>query len=87
MRFFKEMQQIAIELETKRGCCAIPPIGGADMPLTEEMREKLGKAHYRKIDLSDAVYIVNIGGYIGKTVLEELRYAQKQGKEIIYHES
>ena len=86
MRFFREMQEIAIELETKHGYCVITPIGDANTPLSEEEIRALGKAHYKKIDIADAVYIVNIGGYIGKTVSEELRYAQEHNKEIIYHE-
>lgn len=48
--------------------------------------ENLAKAHYKKIDISDAVYIVNIGGYIGESGSKELRYAQEHKKEIIFHE-
>ena len=87
MRFFNEMQEIASELETKYGYCAITPIGGTSTPLDKEAVENLAKAHYKKIDISDAVYIVNIGGYIGESVSKELRYAQKHKKEIIFHES
>lgn len=86
MRFFREMQEIAIELETKHGYCAITPIGDTNMMLSEETIENLAKAHYKKIDISDAVYIVNIGGYIGEAVSKELRYAQENNKEIVYHE-
>ena len=86
MRFFHEMQEIANELETKYGYCVITPVGGSN-PLDHEAKERLAKAHYRKIDMSDTVYIVNIGGYIGESVSEELRYAQKHHKEIIFHES
>ena len=87
MRFFNEMQEIARELETKYGYCAITPIGGPSTTLNKEEVENLAKAHYKKIDISDAVYIVNIGGYIGESVSKELRYAQKYKKEIIFHES
>lgn len=86
MRFFNEMQEIARELETKYGYCAITPIGCTSITLDKEAVENLAKAHYKKIDISDAVYIVNIGGYIGKSVSEELNYAQRFNKEIIYHE-
>ena len=87
MRFFNEMQEIARELETKYGYCAIAPIGGTSTTLNKEEVENLAKAQYKKIDISDAVYIVNIGGYIGESVSKELRYAQKYKKEIIFHES
>ena len=55
--------------------------------MDKESVENLAKAHYKKIDLSDAVYIVNIGGYIGESGLKESHYAQKHKKEIIFHES
>lgn len=86
MRFYKQMQHIATELEIKYGYCVITPIGDPDFSMNEKAFEALGKAHYKKIDLADAVYIVNIGGYIGESVSSELRYAKKQGKEIIFHE-
>ena len=40
----------------------------------------------RKIDVSDAVYVVNPGGYIGESVKREIEYARMQGKEILYFE-
>ncbi len=49
--------------------------------------EKLAQAHFKKIGMSDAVYIVNIGGYIGESVSKELRYAKEHNKEILYHEN
>lgn len=50
-----------------------------------EMLSHLEKAHYRKIDISDGIYVVNIDGYIGKSVNAEIKYAKENGKEIIYH--
>ena len=49
--------------------------------------EKLAQAHFKKIEMSDAVYIVNIGGYIGESVSKELRYAKEHNKEILYREN
>jgi len=42
-------------------------------------------AHYRKIDISDGIYVLNIGEYIGESVRKEIAYAQQHGKEIVYH--
>lgn len=42
-------------------------------------------AHYRKIDLSDGIYVVNIDGHIGNSVRKEIEYAKKHNKEVIYH--
>ena len=43
--------------------------------------------HRIKIDLSDAIYVINVGGYIGKSTREEIKYAKQKGKEIIYLEN
>lgn len=87
MRFYEQMQQIAFELETERGWCVLSPVGGANTSPSEEGLKRLAAAHCKKIDLSDAVYIVNINGYIGKSVTQELQYAREHNKEIIFHEA
>lgn len=42
--------------------------------------------HKKKIDISDAIYVVNIDGYIGSSTRSEIEYAKNNGKEVIYHE-
>ncbi len=86
MRFSKQMQEIALELEVKHNYCVLTLVGDTTIKISEKDKEILAKAHFKKIDMSDAVYIVNIGGYIGDAVLREMRYAQEHNKEIIYHE-
>ena len=81
------MQEIALELEAKQGYCVLTPVGEKILQPSEEELKNLAQAHFKKIDMSDAVYIVNIGGYIGESVARELRYAQEHDKEIIYHET
>ena len=41
--------------------CAYDPPGAV---LSQRELDALVVAHYRKIDLSDAIYVVDIGGYI-----------------------
>ena len=53
---------------------------------TEEQLEKLKEAHFKRIELSDAIYVINKDYYIGKSTRVEIEYAQKLGKEIIYLE-
>ena len=50
-----------------------------------EETELLINVHYAKIDISDGIYVVNLDGYIGESVSKEIEYAQKNGKDIIYH--
>ena len=86
MRFSKQMQEIALELEVKQCYCVLTPVGEKMVQPRDKEIEKLAQAHFKKIDLSDAVYVVNIGGYIGESVSREVRYAKELNQEIIYHE-
>ncbi len=86
LRFEKEMIQIAAELETKKNYCVIQCVYGLNN-ITEEKKKRIGEIHYKKIDKSDAIYVVNIGGNIGESTKKEIAYAKAHEKEIIYHES
>jgi len=84
MRFEKEMKEIAFLLETQKGFNILQCIY-TDREVSEEEKQRLASAHYRKIDLSDGIYVVNISGYIGDSVTAEIAYAKSLGKEILYH--
>ena len=45
-------------------------------------KERLDELHLRKIDLSDEVLILNVGGYIGDSTRRELEYAKAAGKRV-----
>jgi hypothetical protein len=84
MRFEKEMMETAFLLETRNGYNILQCVYAQDQ-ISEEEKIQITKAHYRKIDLSDGIYVLNIGGYIGDSVAEEIEYARQNGKEILYH--
>lgn len=86
MRFEKEIREIACYLETEMGFNILQCTYSEKRVLTAEEAAGIVRTHYRKIDLSDGIYVVNIGGYMGNSVKEEIVYAQKAGKEILYHE-
>lgn len=84
MRFAEQMQQIAFQLETKHNLNVLQCVYNTEnKELTEEEIKSLEKAHFKKIDLSDAIYVVDIQGYIGPSVGAETEYAERNGKEII----
>ena len=58
-----------------------------DRTLIEHEKALLGELHLSKIDMSDAIFVVNVGGYIGQAVAAEIEYAKQKGKEIIYLEN
>ena len=53
---------------------------------TSGTKEMLDNMHKRKIDMADAIYVINVGGYIGESTRSEIDYAEKNGKGIIYLE-
>lgn len=50
--------------------------------LTEEAKARLDELHKRKIDLADEVLILNVGGYVGKSTLSEIIYADRLSKPL-----
>ena len=88
MRYSKEMMKIAEELELKDGYAVIQCVYNIDGQRYEGVDASiLDKIHRKKIDISDAIYVVNIDGYIGNSTRNEIEYAKNNGKEVIYHES
>ena len=59
---------------------------GDDEVWTEGTKEMLDDMHKRKIDMADAIYVINVGGYIGQSTRSEIEYALAHGKEVKYLE-
>lgn len=51
------------------------------------VKQMLDRLHFRKIDMSDEILVVNVGGYIGSSTQREITYAQAQGKRIRFTEN
>lgn len=85
MCFAKEMQEIAYQLETERGFNVLQCVYCQGEKPDEAALQKLKQAHRRKIELSDGIYVVNLQGYVGASVAEEIELARSLNKEIIYH--
>ena len=49
-------------------------------------KEMLDDMHKRKIDMSDDIYVINVGGYIGSSTRSEIDYAIATGKAVRYLE-
>lgn len=86
MKFQKEMQNIAFDLEANHNMNVLQCVYNSEnQELSETQKSALSKAHFQKIELSDAIYVVDIQGYIGQSVSEEIQFAATKGKEIIMH--
>ena len=52
----------------------------------ERRKKMLDEMHKQKIDMSDEIYVINVGGYIGESTKSEIEYAKAEGKKIDYLE-
>jgi hypothetical protein len=57
---------------------------GDDEVWHEKTKPMLDDMHKSKIDLSDEIFVINVGGYIGSSTRSEIEYAVKTGKTIKY---
>lgn len=55
-------------------------------PISDETKAMLDDIHKRKIDMSDEIFVINKGGYIGSSTRSEIEYAKRTGKKINYLE-
>jgi len=53
------------------------------VPGTKEMLDDM---HKQKIDMADAIYVINVGGYIGASTRSEIEYARANGKRVLFLE-
>ena len=86
LKLKKEMMTVA-EKKALEGYCVLTPVYPVleNIERTEEQLIKLKEAHFKRIELSDAILVVDINNYIGNSTNLEIDYAKKLGKEIIYY--
>lgn len=86
LKFQKEMMIIA-EKMALNGNCILTPVYPIleNNEKTDEQINMLKEAHFKRIELSDAILVVNVNNYIGESTSLEIEYAKKLGKEIMYY--
>lgn len=57
---------------------------GLDM--SGDIKKRLDKIHFQKIDMSDAIFVINKGGYIGLSTCDEILYAMANQKSVFFME-
>ena len=84
-RFRAEMTEANRSLTMQGYIVLAPGVFGHDGdPLTEFEKSSLDLLHFKKIALSDRVYVVNPGNYIGNSTRQEIAYARSLNKTISY---
>ena len=87
LKFEGEIKYYAEKLALEGNCVLsiIYPTKEKDKYSQEEIN-CLGMGHLKRIEISDAIFVVNKNGYIGNGVKKEIEYAKKCNKEIMYLE-
>lgn len=86
LKFQKEMMIVAEKLALQGNCILTPTYPVIEnIEITEEQIAILKKAHFKRIEFSDAIFVVNVNNYIGNSTNLEIEYAKNLGKEIIYY--
>jgi hypothetical protein len=53
--------------------------------ITEEQESRLKELHFRKIDMSDEIFVIDVNGYIGDSTRAEIDYANQHDKKVRYY--
>jgi len=61
--------------------------GHAGDTFTDEEKIMLDDIHKRKIDMADAIFVINKGGYIGESTKSEIKYALEHNKQVMLMEN
>ncbi len=81
IKFMHEMQSIAFLLETRENMNVLQCVYNVDnLDITPANQSALENAHYRKIELSDAIYVVDIHGYRRQ---KKLSLQKTSGKKLL----
>lgn len=86
LKFQKEMMIVAEKMALEGNCILTPVYPTLEnLKRSEEQLQKLKEEHFKRIELSDAILVINVNNYIGNSTSLEIQYAKELGKEIIYY--
>ena len=87
IRFKNEFMKVQEEL-TLDGNIVFTPnfFNNLKGEINAETKKMLDEMHRQKIDMSNEIYVINCGGYIGESTKSEIEYAKANGKKISYLE-
>ena len=85
LKYKDEMMRIAQKLSFDGNCVLTPVYPVGDKKPTEDELKILKEAHFKRIEMSDEIFVVDVDGYIGDSTRLEIEYAEKFGKDIKYY--
>ena len=87
MRYVKEMLEVAEKIELQGNVVLLPLYNPwkKKRNYTKDEYNILEEVHKERIKLAEAILVVNVDNYIGESTSNEIEFAKKLGKEIIYY--
>ncbi len=86
LKFQKEMMEMAQKLAFEGNCVLTPTYPVLkDITITDKQIKHLKDEHFKRIELSNAIFVIDKNSYIGDSTNSEIEYAKKLGKEILYY--
>lgn len=88
MRFQNEMMEIAEKL-AREGECVLTPVYMVmkDCEISEEEVKRLKLEQFKRIELANEVFVVNVDEYVGESTMAEIEFAERNGKRVRWMES
>lgn len=83
--FFREQKRLTLEGNIVISVGLFGHSGDNEV-WTEGTKEMLDDMHKRKIDMADAIFVINKDGYVGSSTRSEIEYAKSTNKEVLYME-
>lgn len=80
---FKEFFEEATKALTLQKYIVLP-LGTYGESKNKVSLDELKNIHLQKIDMSDAIYVIDPNHYIGQSTSEEIKYAKECGKKVFY---
>ena len=88
IKFKNEFMKVQEELVLKGNIVFTPNFcNNLKNEIKIETKKMLDEMHRQKIDMSNEIYVINFGGYIGESTKSEIEYAKANGKKISYLEN
>lgn len=85
LKYQKEIMDVAEKLALKGNCVLTPVYPVSNNERTENQLKLLKEEHFKKIELSDEIMVVNVNNYIGDSTKLEIDYANKLNKQIAFY--
>ncbi|MGX7264031.1 hypothetical protein [Enterococcus crotali] len=87
IKFIKEFKEVEAKL-TQKGVAVLSPCffeENENVEMTDETAQLLGRIHFKKVEIADEIFVIDVDGYIGESTRREIEYAKLNNKMISYY--